>query len=433
MSSSSGRRLRYEIPEKFAPLWEAHRYKVLYGGRGAAKSWNVARTLLVMGVKRPLRVLCAREFQNSIDESVHALLASQIVELGLQAHYQVQARTIIGANGTEFVFYGLRHNISKVKSLEAIDVCWVEEAAPVSSSSWETLIPTIRKDASEIWVTFNPELEDDETYQRFVVKTPPDTALIPCSYRDNPWFPDVLKKERDFLRETNVDAYQNIWEGLPREALEEAIFKDQIRAAKAANRIGKVPHVEGRPVDTFWDLGRSDLTSIWFVQRVGFEYRVIDYFQSSGKTLPYYLKELQSRPYVYGPLVMPHDADHELLAAEKTIAGQARAFGFQVRVLPNRPGDVALRIEAARNIFAQCWFDEAKTKDGMDALRHYAYDKDPDTGKVSTKPKHDWASHGADAFGYFAVSTLEPRGKKPATPARKPVFYGTGASGNWMG
>ena len=160
--------LNVEFPEKLEFLFQPSRYKVLYGGRGSGKSWGVARALLVIGLQKSTRVLCAREFQNSISDSVHALLADQIKSLGLEDFYTVQNTSIFGKNGTEFLFAGLKHNITKIKSFEGVDVCWVEEAQTTSKSSWDVLIPTIRKENSEIWVTFNPELDTDETYKRFV-------------------------------------------------------------------------------------------------------------------------------------------------------------------------------------------------------------------------------------------------------------------------
>src|SRR5262249_44110905 len=157
-------------------LFRPKRYKVLYGGRYGMKSWGAARALLMLGTQKPLRILCARELQNSIKDSVHKLLSDQIEILGLREFYDIQQTSIKGVNGTEFSFEGIRHNISKIRSYEGIDICWVEEAVLVSSTSWETLIPTIRKEGSEIWMTFNPELEQDETYKRFV-KDPPGYGL----------------------------------------------------------------------------------------------------------------------------------------------------------------------------------------------------------------------------------------------------------------
>ena len=205
---------RIEIGERARFLYEEQaRYKVLYGGRGSLKSWSAARTLLLMGGQQRLRILCAREFQNSIADSVHRVLADQIGLMGLGDFYQVQNTAIVGANGTEFIFVGLRYNIESIKSLEGIDICWVEEAERVSERSWEILVPTVRKAGSEIWVTFNPAQESDPTYQRFVVNPPPGAIVRRVSWKDNPWLPDVLRQEAEYLRRTDPDAYCHVWEG----------------------------------------------------------------------------------------------------------------------------------------------------------------------------------------------------------------------------
>lgn len=201
------------FPKKYQGLFKANRYKVYYGGRGSAKSWNFARALLTMAHNRPLRVLCARELQSSIKDSVHRLLCDQIEHMGLGAHFSTINNEVRGINGSLFVFEGLRHNINNIKSKEGIDIAWVEEAEKVSQESWEVLIPTVRKEGSEIWASFNPADEHDPTYQRFVINTPPNAFVQKVSWRDNPWFPDTLRKEKDYLARVDPDAYAHVWEG----------------------------------------------------------------------------------------------------------------------------------------------------------------------------------------------------------------------------
>lgn len=194
-------------------LQEQARYKVAYGGRGSGKSWSVARALLWIGVGRRVRVLCCRETQTSIGESVHKLLSDQIEALGLGQFYEVQAQTIKGTNGTEFLFVGLRTDPRKVKSTERIDYAWVEEAEGVSEESWEVLIPTVREEGSEIWVTFNPRLRTDATWRRFVDSPPKNAIVRRVSWRDNPWFPTVLEAERLDLQARDPARYAHVWEG----------------------------------------------------------------------------------------------------------------------------------------------------------------------------------------------------------------------------
>lgn len=202
-----------------------HRYKVAYGGRGGSKSWAFARLLLLEALVRPLRVLCARELQVSIRESVHKLLGDQIDALGLSSRFSITRDSIRSRVGAEFVFKGLRHNTDEIKSMEGIDRCWVEEAHRVSDASWQLLIPTIRAPGSEIWISFNPDQATDPTHQRFVLDPPPGTLLRKVSYRDNPYFPPELEAERLYLARVDPDAYDHVWEGNTRRFTEAQVLR----------------------------------------------------------------------------------------------------------------------------------------------------------------------------------------------------------------
>lgn len=397
--------LNADFPEPLQFLFEPHRYKVLYGGRGGAKSWGVARALLLQGADSPLRILCAREFQNSITESVHHLLHTQIDELGLNGFYEVQNSQITGVNGTGFVFAGIRNNISRIKSFEGIDRVWVEEAQTVSKSSWDTLIPTIRKDKSEIWATFNPELDTDDTYKRFVTNPPDDAKVVKIGWRDNPWFPEVLAKERDALKARDYDSYLNIWEGECRSMLEGAIYANELKQAKEEGRIRNVPYDTFKQVHTFWDLGWADHTAIWFAQSVGQEMHLIDYYANSQQPLAHYIQMLQTKGYIYGTDWLPHDAKAKTLQTGRSTEETMLAMGRKVQIAPNL--SLSDGINAARTIFNRCYFDETKCADGLQALRHYRYDIDPESKQLSGRPLHDWASHSADAFRYFALSIAD--------------------------
>jgi len=207
---------RIELPRKFGFLLEPARYKVAHGGRGGAKSWSFARALLIRAVKEPLRVLCARELQLSIRDSVHRLLKDQIRALGYSSLFSVTNHSILGVNGSEFIFTGIQANVEKVRSLEGVDICWVEEAESVSKDSWEVLIPTIRKAGSEIWVSFNPQQATDPTYKRFITDKPPDAKVVEVNWRDNHWLSDELKAEKDYLHRVDPEAAQHVWEGKTR-------------------------------------------------------------------------------------------------------------------------------------------------------------------------------------------------------------------------
>ncbi|SOD42381.1 PBSX family phage terminase large subunit [Nitrosovibrio sp. Nv4] len=404
---------RAEFPEKLEFLFHPARYKVLYGGRGGAKSWGVARALLIQAAASPLRILCAREFQNSIVESVHHLLQSQIASLGLDSFYEIQNATIKGANGSEFVFAGLRNNVTKIKSFEGVDRVWVEEAQTVSKTSWEVLIPTIRKNGSEIWLTFNPELDSDETYQRFVAKPPSDAVVVKINWDDNPWFPETLQKEKDELKARDPDAYQNIWEGNCRVTLDGAIYAKELRQAQEEGRIGRAPYDAAKQVQTFWDLGFADNTSIWFAQSIGAELRLIDYYSNNQMPLNHYIGVLQNKGYIYGTDYLPHDARAKTLSTGRSVEELMVSAGRKVQIVPNL--SIFDGINAARTVFNRCYFDEQKCAEGLQSLRHYRFEVDKDTKQFSGRPLHDYHSHAADAFRYFAVAIEED---KPASSAR---------------
>lgn len=203
-----------KIPEKLLFfLNKKARYKITYGGRGSGKSWTAARCLIVLAMSSKIRVLCTRQLQTSIANSVHKLLSDSIQDLGLSKYFEITRDAIRCNNGSEFFFKGIQNNINEIKSIEGIDYCWVEEAQSVSENSWEVLIPTIRKENSEIWVTFNPDREEDATFQRFVKNPPPDCITELINFYDNPWFPDVLQKEMEYCKGVDYGKYEHIWLG----------------------------------------------------------------------------------------------------------------------------------------------------------------------------------------------------------------------------
>jgi phage terminase large subunit len=408
LSSSSAK-----FPKKLRFLFQPARYKVLYGGRGGAKSWGIARALLVQGASRPLRILCTREIQKSIADSVHKLLSDQIADLGLQGFYTVLETTIRGQNGTEFAFAGLKSNINSLKSFEGVDIVWVEEAHVVSRRSWDVLIPTIRKEGSEIWLSFNPELETDETYQRFVLNPPPTAAVVKVNWSDNPFFPDTLRKEMEHLKATRPDDYENIYEGVCKQVVEGAIYRNELIAAEKEGRICRVPVEPTKPVNTFWDLGWADSTCIWLAQSVGFEYRFVDFISGSQQSLQHYIKTLQERGYIYGHHYLPHDAKAHQLGTGRSIQEMVEAvFPGKVRIVANL--SIEDGIAAARAIFPKSYFDKDKCADGIQALRHYRYEQDEKLLTLKKVPLHDWASHAADGFRMAGVAIQEPKRKQEA-------------------
>jgi phage terminase large subunit len=415
-----------QFPVKLECLFqpEKSRYRILYGGRGGAKSWGVARALLIKGAQRSLRILCAREFQTSIKDSVHKLLCDQIIDLGLEGFYEITQASIRGKNGTEFSFVGLKNNVANVKSYEGVDICWVEEAQTTSRLSWNILIPTIRKEGSEIWVTFNPELETDETYQRFVLHPPENSVVQKINWSDNPWFPETLMLEKDALKMRDIEAYNTVWEGICRQTVDGAIFAREMQMAELDGRITKVGYDPMKPVHAVFDLGWSDATAIWFVQFIGMETRLIRYHEDNQKIISDYLAKMQTYGYMYDTLWLPHDAENRTLAAAgRSIDQIVRGAGYKTKIIPRTP--IVDSINAARTLFRNCWFDRENCYDGLQCLRHYRYEVDPDTKMFSKNPLHDQFSHGADAFRMLGLVVNEPRKR-----VSKPTYL---QPQNWMG
>lgn len=439
-ATASDQVVRPPFPRKLDILFKPARYKVLHGGRGGAKSWGVARALLLRGYEKPIRWLCAREFQNSIDESVHQLLRDQINQLGLNGFYEVQNKAIKGRNGTYFGFEGLHHNVINLKSWEGADGVWVEEAQTVSKNSWNILIPTIRKDGSEIWMTFNPEFEDDETYMRFVLKPPKGALVREINWRDNPWFPKVLEEERLDCLERDPDSYDHVWEGKCRQWLEGAIYAKELRRAYSEGRIGKVAYDPELPVFTAWDLGHTDDTAIWWFQVAMGEVHVIESFALSGGSLSEFATQILGREvsidlvddnvvarvgmsvegiahrikYKYERHWLPHDARAKTLAAQGKSIIEQLAAALTLEKMGIVP-DIGVEdgIQAARMMFGQVWIDEAGCEDGLKALRRYQRELQQDEKSFKKIPKHDWTSHYADGFRYLAVATRGQVKPKP--------------------
>jgi len=383
-----------------------------------------SRALLLKGCENPIRVLCAREFQTSIKDSVHKLLCDQIFALDIQAHYEITERSIRGINGTEFIFAGVKNNTNNIKSIEGIDICWVEEAQSVSSNSWNILLPTIRKIDSEIWVSFNPELPTDETWKRWVLQPPENAVVQKINWSDNPYFPEVLDLERRALQGRDIEAYNNVWEGIPRQTVNGAIFAKEVTMADLEGRICNVPYDATKGVNAVFDLGWADFTAVWLLQFIGQEIRLIRYFEDSQQTISYYMAKLQSFGYTYDTIWLPHDAKAKSLGTGKSIEEIVRATGIKVQILDRVP--VADSINAARTIFNKCYFDRQNTEQGLQCLRHYRYDVDPDTKMFSAKPLHNEYSHGADAFRYIGLMINEPKKAQPQRANQR-------AQVGWMG
>lgn len=407
------------MPKIFKPLDDPHRYKVMYGGRGSAKSWTVAKKLLIRGATEPLRVLCTRELQKSIKQSVHKLLKDQIAELGLGSFYEVNDTSIKGKNGTEFMFMGVKYNPEEIKSTEGIDVCWIEESSNLTEASWDIIDPTVRKPGSEIWVTFNTRFKFDHIYQLFIANDPPPGSWVQrVNHNDNPYFPDVLTAQMEHMKEIDLEKYLHIWEGQLKQLAEGAIFGKQILTARAENRVCNIPVESSCEVHTFWDLGRNDHTAIWFMQNVGKEYRLIDYYENRLQDIDHYCRVIKDKGYLYGTHYMPHDVEHQMLGMTETRKRQFNSGGVSpIKTVP-RVREKNEAIEMGRKILAQVWIDEKRCEKGLDALSNYRYEYNDDRDTHNRSPCHDWASNGADAFMQMAQG-FKPQQKRTSRRPQK--------------
>ena len=398
-----------EIPEAFEGLFEPHRYKVFYGGRGGAKSQTFAIVLLMLGRQRPIRVLCAREVQRSIRDSVKRLLEDEIDRLGLRGFYTSTEMEIRGANGTLFIFSGLQ-NPESLKSLKGITHCWLEEAETLSERSLDIIGPTIREEGSEIWVSFNPDRINAPVWQRFVLNQPPNALVRKVGWQDNPWFPDVLEEERQACLALSAEKYDWIWNGNPREMTEGSYYGKYLLKARDEGRLTTVPVEPSLLVNTAWDLGVGDSTAIWFFQYLPVggtgEYRFIDYYEASGEGLPHYAEVLAKKGYRYGRHIGPHDLAVREFGSGKSRIETARGLGIDFDVAPNLP--VLDGIDAVRSIIGASWFDKDKCAEGLKCLFAYQKERDDQHNCWKRTPLHDWTSHGADAFRYAAVGFLPP-------------------------
>ena len=411
-----------QTPKAFAELYNPHRYKVLWGGRGAAKSTAYADALIAQADASPMRILCTREKQNSIKESVHQLLANRITSGGYH-DYEILNTEIRHKNGSRFFFMGLWNNIDSIKSIEGVDVCWVEEANAVSEDSWKKLIPTIRKPESEIWASFNPELRSDAAYVRFVENAPDNAYVKKVSWRDNPWFTKEMRSEMEHLKKSDHDEYLHVWEGELRQFADGAIYAKQIREAQEENRITSVPIESALEVHTAWDLGRNDTTAIVFFQTTGREIRVIDCYESRLVEIDHYARVLKDKGYNYGKHYLPHDVEVTELSSRrgsrKNILESAGVTPIQV--VP-RIQDINTGIEQTRAIFSRCWFDKERCEDLLSALSNYRYRWDEQYNTFRKLPVHDWSSNYADAFRQFAQGYEEAK-----APMKKITFSGWAA------
>lgn len=406
--------LQIQTAKVFEPLLYPARYKGAHGGRGSGKSHFFGEHLVECALaEKGFLAVCIREVQKTLAQSSKRLIENKIQQLGVGKYFNVFHDKIETPGDGLIIFQGMQdHTAESIKSLEGYKVAWIEEAQTLSHRSLSLLRPTIRAAGSEIWASWNPRRKTDAIDDFLRAKRPEGSVVIQANWRDNPWFPPELEAERKLDLELYSDRYDHIWEGDYAKAFEGAYFAKVLAIAKAQQRIGKVAADPLLPVRAYWDLGGSgasaDAMAIWIVQFVGQHIVVLDYIEGVGQVLAYYVNELRHRGYERALCYLPHDGVNENNITGKRYEDHVRDAGFSAQVIRNQGrGAAMMRIEAVRRIFGRCWFNEATTEAGREALGYY-HEKKDDQRNVGLGPEHDWSSHGADAFGLMAISYEMP-------------------------
>lgn len=415
----------------FLPLLQPSRYKGAYGGRGSGKSHFFGEHLVEECILNPgTRAVCIREVQKTLAESSKAVIEGKIRDLGVGKSFNITEARIDTPGGGLIVFQGMQnHTAESIKSLEGFRIAWVDEAQTLSERSLSLLRPTIRAEGSELWFSWNPRRKTDAV-DKFLRTDRPDNAIVvKANWSENPWWNDVLEAERLLEQKRYPERYDHIYEGDYARAFEGAYFAEGLAAAKREGRIGKVAQDPLLPIRAFFDLGGSgasaDAMSIWIVQWVAQEIRVLDYIEGQGQVLAYYLAELRSRGWGKAVCYLPHDGINENSITGRRYVDHLRDAGFATEPpVPNQGrGAAMMRVEAVRRLFPKMWFNEATTEAGRDALGYYHERKD-DQRDVGLGPEHDWSSHSSDAFGLMAICYKEPSGS--ADFGRKIVYRDLG-------
>lgn len=427
-----------QFSEKFAPLFQPHTYKICYGGRDGKKSWSIARALLIIGAHRLLRILCTREIQKSLKDSVHQLLTDQIMSIGLGGFYEVLANEIRGRNGTLFLFAGLSDQTAEsVKSFEGVDICWIEEARNITKRSLDILIPTIRKDGSEIWISFNPELDSDEVYQRFVTHPPKNAVVIRTTFSDFPldWSSDKSRQDRAHSLATDPEEYRNVWLGECRPTVAGAIYTGEVALAYKEQRICRVTYDPKLKVHAVWDLGNRDYMSIGLFQKGFADYRMIGLIHDHQRKIETYAAQLNALNLNWGWDWLPHDGfieDYKAPSAYSILKAHGRRVRPKVNTqLPVPNVEIEVGIKAFRGVWHRLIIDEVACAPFIEAAKRYRRSINKQTNTPGP-PVHDVGiSDLMDMGRYFGLihekmTNDEELRRPPPRPQPRRIDPGTG-------
>lgn len=415
--------VKLQIPDRLVPVFEGEAdVRGSHGGRGSAKSRTFAKMTAVRAHMwdregREGIILCGRQFMNSLaDSSMEEIKAAIRSEPWLASHFDIGETFVRTKSGRiKYIFSGLDRNIDSIKSTSRILLAWIEEAENVTEAAWVKLIPTLREEDSELWVTWNPELETSATNRRFHGSTDPRTKIVEMNWRHNPWFPEILNRQRLKDRTERPHLYEHIWEGAFLSALEGSYFGERLAIAKDEGRIGVVPEDPHLIIRLYADIGgtgaKADNFVFWAAQMVGLEMRVVNHYEVQGQPIAAHLNWMRSQGYTPDrcKIWLPHDGDTNDRVFDVSYRSAFAQAGYQVEVVPNQGKGAAMqRVEKARALFPRIRFDERKTEPGRKALGWY-HEKKDEKRNIGLGPSHDWASHSADAFGLMCVAYEEPR------------------------
>lgn len=394
--------------------------RAAWGGRGSGKTRSFAKMTAVRGMQFGEagitgQILCARKFQNSLeDSSLEEIKRAIQDEPWLLAYYEIGETYVRSRNGRiSYAFAGLERNIDSIKSKGRILLCWVDEGEGVSENAWATLAPTLREEGddwhAELWVTWNPARKGSATDKRFRQTKDPRVKGVELNWRDNPKFPAVLERQRQTDLDERPETYDWIWEGAYATVNVGSYFAKSLTAAKAANRIGRVCPDPLMRLRAFTDIGgtgkKADSFVWWIAQFIGREIRVLDHYEQQGQPLEAHLNWAHNKKYSPDRMDvwLPHDGiTHDKVFDVSYESALIRA-GYAVETVPNQGAGAAVaRIESARRMFPSIWFNEETTSAGRDALGFYHEKRDSERD-VGLGPSHDWSSHSADAFGMMCI------------------------------
>lgn len=407
-----------EIPPKLIPVFTGEAdVRGAYGGRGSAKTMTFAKMTAIRAYMwdqagREGVIVCGREFLNSIDDSSLAEVKAAIEsEPWLAPHFDIGEKYIrTKSKRIAYKFSGMdKRTIMSLKSKAKILLLWADEAEPITDKAWDIVIPTLRQEDSELWVTWNPARKSSATDRRFRQTKGPRFKVVKMNWRDNPKFPAILERQRLRWLKTDPDGYDHVWEGAYATAAKGAYFTKQLSALKREGRIGRVASDPNMKRRLFVDIGgtgvNADAFTMWGAQFIGREVRVLNYYEQVGQEVGHHLSWMREQNYLpeNTEIFLPHDGATHDKVFNVSYQSAFENAGYSVTVVPNQGRGAAMaRVNAARRIFPSVWINESTTTPGVEALGWY-HEKWDDERDIGLGPEHDWASHGSDAFGLMAI------------------------------